>query len=234
MNIYQPRRSARATAGVQLQLTPLARPNPFVIAWRWRWELLLTGTLAIILILGDRTSGQAGLIGAAALVAILAALAFAWPASRRFAMARSWVIITQHRIRSACAHSWIQTRNGKLPAIAWTSAEPYGERVWIWCKSGVSLSDFLSAREQIAAACWARSVEIGRSDRHAHIVFVDVIRRSDPLGPSEVQALRDEPWTGTPWPSPNGHRAWPGADAEARQTRPEPVPTHEGDHRDAA
>src|SRR5271166_1007924 len=169
-------------ASVEMAMRSVSRPNPFVVGWRWRYELALTIVLAAV------TFGIVQALGALWLVVAVVAstVAFAlWPGGRRVLIARAWCVITPHRLRTGCAHAWIQSRAGKLPAILRTTAQPFGERVLLWCVAGTSADDLLAVRDALTAACWATEIKIRRSDSHAHVVIVDVIRRrpASPPGP---------------------------------------------------
>jgi hypothetical protein len=175
MPYQRPRNPWRAPAGLYYPLVTAARANPVVMAWRWRWELGLAGVLT--------AAGAAlGLPVALALVAnvagLLGGLAWLFPALRRFLAARFWCVVTPHRVRAGCVHGWIHSRYGKIPVILLTTAQPYGERVYLWCRAGTSASDFADARDLLATACWADDVLVSRDERYAHLVCLDVIRRS--------------------------------------------------------
>ena len=104
----------------------------------------------------------------AAAGAVLAAAGTAvglWPDGRRLLIARAWCVITPHRIRTACGRAWIQTRNGKIPVVVYTAPQPFGERVVLWCRAGLSAENLASARELLIAACWAADIRITRSGR---------------------------------------------------------------------
>jgi hypothetical protein len=62
--------------------------------------------------------------------------------------------------------------------ILLTTREPFGERVYLWCRAGITAGDLSASRELLAAACWADDVLVWRGDRYAHLVCLDVIRRS--------------------------------------------------------
>ena len=169
-------------ASVEMAMRSVAYPNPIVVAWRWRYELALTVVLAAV------TFGIVQALGAVWLMVavVVAAATFAlWPGGRQAIIARAWCVITPHRLRTGCAHSWIQSRTGKLPVILRTTAQPFGERVLVWCVAGTSADDLRAVKDALAAACWAADIKISRSDRHAHVVIVDVIRHrpASPPGP---------------------------------------------------
>ena len=112
-----------------------------------------------------------------------------WPPGRRLLVTRAWCVITPHRLRTGCANAWINSRYGRLPIILLTTAQPFGERVLLWCVAGVSAEDLVAAREALIAACWAADIKVNRSDRHRQLVIVDVIRRP-PNSPASPEADR--------------------------------------------
>ena len=113
---------------------------------------------------------------AAATMAILV-IAMAWPPSRQRIIARAWCVITPHRVRTGCTHAWIQTRDGRLPVVLYTVPADFGERVWLWCRAGITAGDLEGARDILRAACWASDVRVVVNDRRSHIVVLEVIRR---------------------------------------------------------
>jgi len=181
----QTRAGARQTrAGLEYALGTVARANVIVAAWRWRYELAAAAALAAPWIALDTAAAAALTAGLAAALGITASVS----RGRRLLAARLWCIVTPHRIRSACAHAWIHSRYGKLPVILMTRSRPFGERVYLWCRAGISAADFSSARELLTAACMAKGVQVSRHSRYAHLVALDVIRRDPPAE-----------WTGQPW-----------------------------------
>jgi hypothetical protein len=164
----------RVLSSLENALNTVARPNPFVLAWRWRYELGLLAGLGF----GSFAIVQA--LGAAWLIAtwlVLVAMFGVWPRGRRLLIKRAWCVITPHRLRTGCAHAWIQSRGGRLPIVLLTTPRPFGERVTLWCVAGISATDLIAARDVLIAACWAADIRIIRSQQHAHMVIVDVIRR---------------------------------------------------------
>jgi hypothetical protein len=161
--------------GMELALGSVARPNPLVIAWRWRYEL--DGALGLAVAVYALTSAV-GPWWALAVIAAAAGSLAAWPTARRQTVVRAWCIITPHRVRTGCAQAWIHSRQGKIPTVLLTTAQPFGERVYLWLRAGVGAEDLIAVRPLLAAACWADDVKIARNDRYAHLVVLDVIRRS--------------------------------------------------------
>jgi hypothetical protein len=164
-------------SSVEHALNDGGRTSIVGIAWRWRYELALALGLAIGGGALALTLGIGWLIAAGATLALGTGGLWAWPPGREFLVMRAWCVITAHRVRTGCMHAWIQSRDGRLPTVLRTTAEPFGERVRLWCPPGVTAADLEAARDVLSAACWARDVQVTRSNRHAHLVTLDVIRR---------------------------------------------------------
>ena len=128
------------------------------------------------------TLGPGWLIAAAAAMMAVLAAALSWPRSRQRIIARAWCVITPHRVRTGCAHAWIQTRDGRLPVVLYTVPEHFGERVWLWCRAGITAGDLEATRDILRSACWASVVRVVVNDRRSHIVVLEVIRRAPPEG----------------------------------------------------
>jgi hypothetical protein len=155
-------------------LRPVRRPNVAVLLWRWRWELLLGVSLpAALVVIGT----QLGWVWPLAVLGMVGGTFTASPAARHWLIAHVRCIITAHRIRTACAQAWIQTRYGKLPIILLTSPQPDGERAYIWCPAGISLENFEEARDLLRSACWASDIKVMSSSRYSHIVVLTLQRR---------------------------------------------------------
>jgi hypothetical protein len=134
---------------------------------------------------------RAGTAAAAALTGALATaltVTACFRRGRRFLADRAWCIMTPHRVRVGCVQTWIHSRSGRLPIILATRRRPLGERVYLWCRAGISPADFSAARGELAAACMAKEVQVSRHVRYAHLVALDVIRREPP-----------PEWAGQPW-----------------------------------
>jgi hypothetical protein len=182
----RPGSTRQAYAGMNYAVGTVARANPVVAAWRWRYELAGMAVLAAgWLVLGPVAMAAVAAGLAAALIGTVAY----WPQGRAFLAARAWCIITPHRVRVACAQAWIHSRAGKIPVVLLTRRQPFGERVYLWCRAGTSADDLSSARVLLAAACWADDIQVTRSPRYAHLVTVDVIRRARPGGPAGAPEL---------------------------------------------
>jgi hypothetical protein len=112
--------------------------------------------------------------------------AMLWPPSRQRIIARAWCVITPHRVRTGCTHAWIQTRDGRLPVVVYTTPADFGERVMLWLRAGITARDLEAARDILRAACWASDVRVVVNDRRSHIVVLEVIRRLPPERPDEI------------------------------------------------
>jgi hypothetical protein len=172
MPFRRPRRARQVWADLEFALRPVTRPNPVVAAWRWRYELALAVGLPIAVIALIRAGGVWPVVW----VSVLCGVISASPAVRRLVVARAWCVITPHRVRTACAQSWVHSRGGKIPILLLTTREAFGERVYLWCRAGTSPEDLVWARSQLAAACWAADIQVARHERYAQLVRLDVIR----------------------------------------------------------
>ncbi len=103
-----------------------------------------------------------------------------WRRSRRWLLTTAGCVLTRHRLRTALVALRLTTRAGRLPLVVWLAPTPVGERVWLWCRAGISAEDIADEIDGIRAACCARDVRVTRDERWAALVTVDVVRR-DPL-----------------------------------------------------
>lgn len=197
--------------------TRRARPNIFLIGCRWRIELatlaLVTGGLLAAIHAFGATATFSGLAVAASAAAFAAATS---PSARQFAMAAVWTVITPHRVRTCFARNWVYNSSGKTPAVIRATATPSGERVLVLCVAGTSVEDIEAVSSSLAASCWAAHVVVTRSERFAHVVSIDVIRRpaQPPPAGAEQAAGEPDPWT-PPWPDDK-----PGAPGAPRKPGP--------------
>lgn len=169
----------------------VARPGLPGRLWRRRYEL----GLAAGLVLGSLAIGYA--LGPAWLIAPAAVLTAAvlWPPRRRRVTARARCVTPPRRLRPGRAHGprpggiriWIQTRDGRLPAVIYTIPAGSGERVWLWCHAVLTAGDLLAARDALRAACWASDIRVIMNDRRSQIVLLEAIRHlpAEPPGPEE-------------------------------------------------
>ena len=142
------------------------RPNPVVVVWRWRYELVAAGGVWWLLT-------QVGLVWTVTFGLLAAAAAGALGPVRR----RLWCVVTPHRVRTGCKHSWVHSRTGRLPMVVWTRPVRGGEQVLLWLRPGTSVADLVDAAPTLAASCWAREVGVDPDPDHGHLVRLTVVRR---------------------------------------------------------
>jgi hypothetical protein len=156
--------------------TRRARPNILLVLCRWRIELTTLGIVTGGLVAGIRAFGIAAVLAGLAGVVTAAAFAVTWPSAQRWVTAAAWCVISPHRVRTCFARCWVINSSGKTPAVLRAIATPEGERVLVWCGAGISFEDIEAVGEPLAAACWAAQVVVTRSDRYAHIIYIDIVR----------------------------------------------------------
>lgn len=163
-----------------------------VVVWRWRWELiflaLMIATFVALINTGGLAPIFAGLTMAAAAVVILTV-----PFTRRFATTRIMCVLIRHRLRVCMSEMRTLNYSGYLPLILHIHGTPVGLVAWIWMRPGLSITDFDSRTEHLAAACWAREVRLQRSRRIAALVRIDIVRRDPLIAPTPITSplLRD-------------------------------------------
>lgn len=173
-------------SSVEAALSNVARPGIVALMWHWRYELGLVTGLAGILLASGYALGAAWLIAIAAIGLVLFTGAMMWPLARKRLVARTWCVITPHRVRTACTHSWVQSRGGRLPTVLYTTPAEYGERVTLWCRAGITAGDLEAAREILRTTCWASDVRVIAHARYPHIVVLEVIRHAPAERPDET------------------------------------------------
>ena len=76
------------------------------------------------------------------------------------------------------------------PQSCLTTRQPFGERVYLWCRAGTTATDFTSAGPLLTAVCWARDVRVDSNQRYAQLITLDVIRHVPPARPGEPELGR--------------------------------------------
>jgi hypothetical protein len=87
--------------------------------------------------------------------------------------------------------------SGNLPFIVACISTKTGEAVYLWMRPGLSAEDLDNKSETIAAACWARTAKISRSERNASAIRVDIDRR-DPLAKTNITSPLLDDTSGMP------------------------------------
>ncbi len=183
-------------ASVEWAFSSVARPGVLGRLWNWRYEVGLLCGLAAVALASGYVLGAVWLIAIMAVGLGLLAAGLSWPTSRQRLIARAWCIITPHRVRTGCVHAWVQSRDGRLPVVLFTTQAEFGERVVLWCRAGITAADLIAARDILRSACWASDVRVVASARYPHIVVLEVVRRG-PTGQREAVA-EGWPYRGEP------------------------------------
>jgi hypothetical protein len=138
------------------------------------------GTAIALIWLWSAVSSRLGAAPTLLLSASISGSLAWWPRSRRWLSAALGCVVTRHRLRTALLELRLTSRAGWLPLTLWLTATPVGERVWLWCRAGISAEDIADEVDRLRSACFARDVRVSRDRRWASLVSVDVVRR-DPL-----------------------------------------------------
>ncbi len=173
-------------SSVEAALSNVARPGVIALIWHWRYELGLVTGLAGVLLASGYVLGAAWLTAIAVIGLVLFTGAVIWPPTRTRLIARAWCVITPHRVRTACTHSWVQSRDGRLPTVLYTTPTEFGERVMLWCRAGITAGDLEAARDILRTTCWASDVRVITHARYPHIVVLEVIRHAPAERPDET------------------------------------------------
>jgi hypothetical protein len=148
------------------------------LIWYWSGEIVALGLLL---------AGYLGLsrllpppVAVLVLVAILA-LPLVFGRLRQWVLRWVWCAISRHRLRTCFATFIRANRYGSLPWIFLARPTRAGERVWVWLRPGLSLSDLQTegGLDRLAVGCWAKQVKVARSSRrNSALVRVDITRRN--------------------------------------------------------
>jgi hypothetical protein len=149
-----------------------------LMLWRWLPDLVLMGLVVWFYVAAD-AAGRPFWVTTLALV-LMVGLVMVPPMSRRILIGTVLLLVTRHRLRTYFVQAGAYNRSGRLPWVTFSRPTVVGERVWVWLVPGLSMRTLEAGVDEIAVACWARSVRVGRSTALANLVWIDVIRR-DPL-----------------------------------------------------
>ncbi|MFG3438005.1 hypothetical protein ACGF0J_12265 [Nonomuraea sp. NPDC047897] len=158
---------------------PAARRSaPLARLWRYRTELL---ALAGLLLLAAALAGAAGQRRWMPLILLSAAISA--PAvtrsGRGWVVAHFWCVVSRHRLQRTCLETTMHTRAGRIPLVLWITSTRTGEKALVLTRAGISAAEFEAYAEEIAAACWARSVTVHRHRRWAQLIIVEIVRRDE-------------------------------------------------------
>jgi hypothetical protein len=189
-------------AGILIGLAVAAIVAAIVLIWPvirtiWWWAPEIGAACGLVLgwiWLADHTT----LIYRLGTVALIVGVPAAIPPVRRRIVTVSLCLVTRHRVRTCFNEFIITNRTGSLPFILWARPTPVGERIWIWLRPGLSLTDLQTRADKIAVACWADTV-IAEAASESNSAYVRLdIKRRDALTASITSPLLGVITPGTP------------------------------------
>ncbi|MEU1763351.1 hypothetical protein ACFYPF_28920 [Micromonospora sp. NPDC005223] len=151
------------------------------VLWWWAFEIVTAVTVFVGMAYLSRATHPAVPL---VLLAVALGVVFGVGRLRRRVSSWVWCVVVRHRLR-LCFAEFIRSASrlhpGRLPLILWARPTPAGERVWVWLRPGLDLTDLDGKADKLAVACWAGEARMVRaSAKHAALVRVDITRR-DPL-----------------------------------------------------
>ncbi|MEU7612316.1 hypothetical protein [Micromonospora sp. NPDC049204] len=157
-------------AWVLVRIWPVIR-----LLWWWSTEIVLSVLLLTFWVqLANHTSTLVTLIVVALVVGVPAAIR----PVRRQVIAWIWCLVVRHRLRVCFAQFIIANQSGSLPLILWARPTPVGERVWVYLRPGLSMTDLEGRLDKIAVTCHASTALVERaSDGNAAYLRFDIKRR---------------------------------------------------------
>ncbi|GAA3247607.1 hypothetical protein [Nonomuraea helvata] len=149
--------------------------------WRIRTELILLSALAL-LTLTLHGATQEGRWWPYVLLTSAVSVPVATRTGRNWVVAHFWCVVSRHRLQRVCLETTMHTRAGRIPLVLWITPTTTGEKALIMTRAGICAEEFEAYSEEIAAACWARSVNVYRHRRRAQFVIVEIVRRDEVPG----------------------------------------------------
>jgi hypothetical protein len=96
---------------------------------------------------------------------------------RSWVAAHFWCVFSRHRLHRVCMETTMHTRAGRIPLVLWITPTATGEKALIMVRAGISAEEFEAYAEEIAAACWARGVNVYRHRTRSQFLIVEIVRR---------------------------------------------------------
>ena len=159
-----------AIVWVAVRVWPVVR-----LLWWWTPEV---GITTVVLTGWVQLASHTPTLVTLPVVALVVGVPAAVPAVRRRFTAWAWCLIVRHRLRVCFSQFIVANQSGSLPLILWAKPTPVGERVWVYLRPGLSLSDLEGRLDKIAVTCHASSALIERaSERTAAYLRFDIKRR---------------------------------------------------------
>jgi hypothetical protein len=151
----------------------------------WWWFFEITFGAAVVMLPSSLARATRPWVALLVVLLVVAVCLLVGPV-RRWLSAWSWCPVVRHRLR-LCFAQIVRgsggVRPGTLPLVLWARPTPAGERVWLWLRPGLELSDLDDKCGRIAVACWAKLVRVvPASESYAALVRVDIGRRDPLLG----------------------------------------------------
>ena len=143
------------------------------VLWWWALEITMAGAVTVgAVVLAHAT---VPLVAVGVLLVLAGVVRLVAPVWRRVS-AWGWCVIVRHRLR-LCFAEFIRSANrtapGRLPLILVARPTPAGERVWVWLRPGLDLTDLDGRTDKLAVACWAGQARVVRASvRYAALVVL--------------------------------------------------------------
>jgi hypothetical protein len=178
-----------------------------VLRLLWWWSFEIGAGLALVygwIALANATPTLVTLAVMATLFGIPAGVPFL----RRRVTAIGWCFIVRHRLRVCFSQFIIANKSGSLPLILWARPTPVGERVWVYLRPGLSLSQLREDRlDQIAVTCHADTATVERASNNGKAAYLrfDIKRREVLTAKinSQLPGVIDPDYTPTTYAAPN-------------------------------
>ncbi|PZG22943.1 hypothetical protein [Nonomuraea aridisoli] len=162
-------------------LPAAGRADLLVRLWRARTELLVLAGLGLVAVALLNAAGEGQWLPFVVLTSAISAPA-ATRVGRSWISAHFWCVVSRHRVQRVCLETTMHTRVGRIPLVWWITPTSAGEKALIMTRAGISAEEFEAYREEIAAACWARSVNVYRHRTRAQFLIVEIVRRDEAPG----------------------------------------------------
>ena len=171
-----------------LRPAPVYRPSLARALAGWIWRHLLELTLLVVAIWAWTWSiHRNGPHETMAAALLLVLLVVGVPQLRRAVVALFWCSVTRHRLHVGLVEVRATNQDGRLPLFLSVVPAPFGERVRLWCRAGISAEVIEDEADRLRAALWCRDVRVIRDRRRSALVTVEVVRR-DPLAGRPVRS----------------------------------------------
>jgi len=135
--VYRPSLTRALAGWIWRHAVELAIAGPLV--WAWTWSV-------------DRIGPHQTTAGALGLVLLVAGV----PGLRHGAVAFFWCSLTHHRLHVGLVEVRVTNHDGRLPLFLSVVPAPFGERVRLWCRAGISAEVIEDEADRLRSALWCR------------------------------------------------------------------------------